>query len=112
MAIIIGKCAKINEMAGVNVPQQVSSEAKETLATYSNSNRLVNSLTITPVFGGICDLEYLVGSAHKQPWRPPAKNMGPLCLIESCDLRSQETLAASGREIHMPGMTGGLQMVT
>ena len=63
----------------------------------------MNSLTITPVFGGKCDLEYLVGSAHKQPWRPPAANMGPLCLIESCDLRSQETLAASGRKRHIPG---------
>ena len=69
----------------------------------------MNSLTITPVFGGKCDLEYLMGSAHKQPWRPPATNIGPLCLIESCDLWSQETLAASGREIHMPGLTAGLR---
>ena len=74
MAIIIGKFAKISEMAGVNVPQQVSSEAKETLATYSNSNRLVNSLTITPVFGGICDLEYLAMAASCNEYGTPVSH--------------------------------------
>ena len=38
----------------------------------------IDSVTILPVFGGKCDSENLVGSAHKQPWRPPAANMGPL----------------------------------
>ena len=60
----------------------------------------MRSVTIFPVFGGLCDSENLVGSAHKHPMRPPAANMGPLRLIESCDLRSQGTLAA------------GLKMVT
>ena len=36
------------------------------------------SVTILPVFGGKCDSENLVGSDHKQPWRPPAANMSPL----------------------------------
>ena len=36
------------------------------------------SVTILPVFGGKTDLENLVGSAQKQPWRPPAANMCPL----------------------------------
>ena len=36
------------------------------------------SVTILPVFGGKRDSENLVGSAHKQPWWPPAANMCPL----------------------------------
>ena len=39
------------------------------------------SVTILPVFGGKRDSENLVGSAHKQPWRPPAANMCPLWII-------------------------------
>ena len=63
---------------------KVRQEAKGASNIHTWGTKITNfSVTILPVFGGKCDSENLVGSTHKQPWRPPAANMCPLLLIES-----------------------------
>ena len=59
--------------------QQGRQEAKGASNIHTWGTKITNfSVTILPVFGGKCDSENLVGSAHTQPWWPPAENMGPL----------------------------------